>query len=371
MSRLREAIFSLVRRPGAEDLLLLTLLAFALSVTLTRLFLGLAGYPQLGGGTLHIAHVLWGGLFLFVAALLPLIFANQSVYRLTAILSGIGVGLFIDEVGKFITQNNDYFYPPAAPIIYAFFLVCVLVFLQVSRPRRRQARLELYAALEYLEQVLERDLDPTERRLLTGHLEAAAGQSDEPELARLASELLDFVHSDKISVVNPSPNRLENLRTKIYTWQSRTFAKPNALLGVIAGLGALGLTCAAAAVLIITTNLHPGRIGVTLLSRSGAGFAYTYWVMILAFFLVFTGLGILTGALLLWKNRAQTTVNPLSAFPEGHRLASGLRWSYAALVLQLTVLDLLIFYYFQFGTIVLVAVQFTLLLAVIYYRKAV
>ncbi|MBP1700894.1 MAG: hypothetical protein H6Q38_1, partial [Chloroflexi bacterium] len=84
MNRLREVIFSLVRRPGAADHLLLTLLSFALSVTLTRLFLRLTGYPQLGNGTLHIAHGLWGGLFLFAAALLPLIFANRWIYRLTA-----------------------------------------------------------------------------------------------------------------------------------------------------------------------------------------------------------------------------------------------------------------------------------------------
>jgi hypothetical protein len=70
-----------VRRPGADSYLLITLLSFALSVTLTRLFLFVTGYPQLGGGTLHIAHVLWGGLLLFIAALLPLIFANRWVYQ--------------------------------------------------------------------------------------------------------------------------------------------------------------------------------------------------------------------------------------------------------------------------------------------------
>ena len=114
-----------VERDGAAFYVFLTLLSFGLSVVFTRLFLQLTGYPQVGGKTLHIAHLLWGGLFLFIAALAMLVFANRWVYRLGAILSGLGVGLFIDEVGKFITRSNDYFYPPAAPIIYAFFLIVV------------------------------------------------------------------------------------------------------------------------------------------------------------------------------------------------------------------------------------------------------
>ena len=101
MKRYYHAVRRPVRRPRADNYLLLTLLSFALSVSLTRLFLELTGYPQLGSGTLHIAHMLWGGLLLFIAALLPLIFANRWVYWVEAVLAGVGVGLFIDEVGKF------------------------------------------------------------------------------------------------------------------------------------------------------------------------------------------------------------------------------------------------------------------------------
>ena len=111
-----------VERAHAETYLLIALTAFASSVVLTRLFLAITGYPQLGNSVLHIAHALWGGLLLLAAILLPLILANRWALSLSALLSGLGVGLFIDEVGKFITQQNDYFYPPAAPLIYAFFL---------------------------------------------------------------------------------------------------------------------------------------------------------------------------------------------------------------------------------------------------------
>ncbi len=149
-----------VKREGAERYLMFTLVSFAASVILMRLFLELSGYPQVGGGELHIAHVLWGGMLLFVASLLPLLFANHWVFTAGALLAGIGIGLFIDEVGKFITQHNDYFYPAAAPIIYAFFLLTVLLYLQVRRPRPRDARAELYRALESFEVILDHDLNP-------------------------------------------------------------------------------------------------------------------------------------------------------------------------------------------------------------------
>ncbi len=54
---------------------------------------------------------------------------NRWAYTWTSVISGVGVGRFIDEVGKFNTQNNDYFFPTVAPIIYAFFLTSVLIYI--------------------------------------------------------------------------------------------------------------------------------------------------------------------------------------------------------------------------------------------------
>lgn len=120
-------------REGAERYLLLTIVAFVVAVVGTRWYLQATGYPQVGGGELHIAHMLWGGLLLVVAALLPLILAAGWALTTSAILTGAGTGLFIDEVGKFITASNDYFYPLAAPLIYGLLLVLVLLFVVVRR----------------------------------------------------------------------------------------------------------------------------------------------------------------------------------------------------------------------------------------------
>jgi len=99
----QKKVRSAVRRDRAGNYILASLVAFAVTVVVTRVYLELAGYPQIGNGVLHIAHALWGGLLLFVAVLLPLALANRWALQASALLGGMGIGLFIDEVGKFIT----------------------------------------------------------------------------------------------------------------------------------------------------------------------------------------------------------------------------------------------------------------------------
>ncbi|GAA1930294.1 hypothetical protein GCM10009837_65020 [Streptomyces durmitorensis] len=107
---------------------------FALSgiatVLVTRAFLALAGYPKLGGGGaggLHIAHMLWGGLLMMAAIVLMLTFIGRTPRIAAALVGGVGFGLFIDEVGKQITDEPGYFYQPAAGIIYLSFVLLLLL----------------------------------------------------------------------------------------------------------------------------------------------------------------------------------------------------------------------------------------------------
>ena len=95
----RERVRTAIRRDKAEDYILTSLVGCAATVIITRVFLHLTGYPQIGNSVLHIAHALWGGLFLVIAIYLPLAYANRWALQTSALLSGIGIGLFIDEVG--------------------------------------------------------------------------------------------------------------------------------------------------------------------------------------------------------------------------------------------------------------------------------
>jgi hypothetical protein len=115
---------------------LTTLLVCAVATVLfTRALLAATGYPQVGGSSLHIAHVLWGGLLLLAALISALAFLGPAVLRLAAVVGGVGFGLFIDEVGKFVTKDVNYFYRPAISIIYVSFVLLFGVIRWLSRRR--------------------------------------------------------------------------------------------------------------------------------------------------------------------------------------------------------------------------------------------
>jgi hypothetical protein len=185
-----------VRRDRAERYVLTFLVAFAVTVIATRVYLELADYPQLGNSVLHIAHALWGGLLLFVAVLLPLGLANRWAIQASALLGGMGTGLFIDEVGKFITQANDYFFPPALSIIYGFVLLTIFIYLHFRRPRQPDPRQALYHAWEGLQDALDGDLNAAEAARIEVQL-AIAETSEREEIVSLARAMSGFLQGEK------------------------------------------------------------------------------------------------------------------------------------------------------------------------------
>jgi hypothetical protein len=357
MNRWTNNIRKPVQREGADFYLLITLLSFAASVTLTRLFLQLTGYPQLGGGELHIAHVLWGGLILFIASLLPLILSNRWVYRLSAVLTGVGIGLFIDEVGKFITRSNNYFYPLAAPIIYAFFLLTVLLYLRVRRPPSRDVRTELYRVFDDMEEVLDHDLDPEERAEIEERLRYVHDQTQDPDFSSLAGELLDFLNSDTIRLV---PQRPGVYTKALNTWQKfeqRWIDRTKLKVVLSGGLIALGIVA-----LINMLRAMP-------FSFASASLQNTLTRLIIA------GQVSSTGGLNWFMARlALETMDGLILMIAGvllltRREAFGIGLGSLGLILSLSSINLLVFYFDQFSTIIAAGFQFATLLGLGYYRR--
>ena len=249
-----------VRRDHAALYLSLTIVAFAVTVVGIRVYLDAAGYPRVGGGGLHVAHMLWGGLLLVVAAVLVQLFVGRRTLILSALAAGVGVGLFIDEVGKFITESNDYFFAPAAPIIYGAILLLVLLWLLIRRERPPTLAEATQGAIEAV-----RDL-AAGRRSVAGRARAVerletAGVADTDDA--LPGELLGLLRSPETEARLTPTGWLERgahlgwLRRLLPDRLERLLIRIGLLLNALGGLAGLILVAVAASGVSVTELIEP------------------------------------------------------------------------------------------------------------------
>ena len=363
MQRFSTQIRRPVRRQGAEQYLLVTLLSFAGAVTLTRLFLALTGYPQLGGGDLHIAHALWGGLLLFIAALFPLVFANRWAYLVSATLAGVGVGLFIDEVGKFMTRTNNYFYPLAAPIVYGFFLLTVMLYLSIRRSRTLTVREELYRVFDSMQEVLDQDLEPHERDALEARLHYVAENTERPDLAQLANSLLEFLRCEALTLAERHTGIMEKSIARLKGAEQHRLTRRRFKALLVVGLMALGLaTLLRSGVgLALTALPGPAAAAPGSLASSVHAFARAWAITAPDSLFRMTDLGLETAIGLLFIVAAVLMTS--------RREQLGTALGSLGLLLSLTGVNLLSFYYDQFGGIVSALFQLAVLTGLAYYRQ--
>lgn len=214
---MRTSIF--YRNIRARGQLELFLLSAATSLLLVRFYLYVTGFPQVGGGGLHIAHMLWGGLLMMAALVVSLAFHGARVQRVVALLGGVGFGVFIDELGKFITQDNNYFYRPTIGIIYAVFTVLYLTVNFLSRTRAYTPREYQLNALAQLEEAVLHNMDPSEKRQV--ELLLARADQDDP-VTRQLQQLLRALPT----IPQPAPSRPTRWwrtmrRSYAHRWDSR------------------------------------------------------------------------------------------------------------------------------------------------------
>jgi hypothetical protein len=131
------------------------------TILIVRFYLEITGYPQIGGSTLHISHLLPGTILMLAAILIMLAAVNRAVRDFAAVLAGIGFGLSWDELGKFITQNNNYFFKPTMGLIYLTF---VLLYLLARYAGQRRLSQDDYIAnaIDLIKEAAIKDLDTWE-----------------------------------------------------------------------------------------------------------------------------------------------------------------------------------------------------------------
>ncbi len=342
----------------APHYVFMMLIAFGLSVAGTRVYLEATGYPQIGDDTFHFAHALWGGLLLFVAVLLLLIYVNRWMVDLSAVLAGAGVGLFIDEVGKFITQANDYFFPLAAPIIYVTFLLTLLVYLIVKRRPHISLRGNMYQVLSELEEVLEDDLSVSEHAALVARLQPITCQTERSDLAALAVHITEFLQSDAVKTVPDRPADLSRLLNALRQVEDRFFSQTRTrriLLAVyvVSAFSTLLLLFVLINVVTGTNGELTDMLESILLTQS-----YVSGPTSLKFYLLMTILSLLTDLLTFAGTVAFVLKRDSIAITMGT----------VALVITLTFTNTLSFYFGQFSILLSSIYSFGALLALLRYR---
>ena len=345
--------WKLIQRENAVRYMLLSLFSFVATVSVVRSFLELTGYPQIGSGTLHIAHVLWGGLILYIAAILRLIYLNPRLNSLSAVLSGVGMGLFIDEVGKFITRQYDYFFPAAATIMYVFFLLLLILVIMIRRPKSVDGRAELAQALEIVREQLYRPLEPAERLHLERDMANVINTDPDTLHQDMAKHLLGLIRSDPRTAPETRPawwmrfaNRLEQrLSESRLSWL------------LVAGFLILGFVTLKNPLLIYLGRIYPTSVLISFLHLHLGGQISVVGASL--FFEIRLVLEVLVGLLLL------VSAGLLAIGKKSLAVTLG----YFSLLVSLAVLDLLLFYYEQFSTVLTVGFQLLVMAGLIYFRR--
>lgn len=207
--------FRFVRSINGEDQLENFLVSAVASVLVIRLYLSLTGYPQVSVGGLHIAHMLWGGLLMLVALFLSLGFLSKPAHEWSAVLGGVGFGAFIDELGKFLTQDNNYFFQPTIALIYVTFIVIYLAIRGIFNYRPFNPREKLANIFEFFKQGSINGLNQEEQKTVLSLLDEF--DKKEPYIKHL-KDILDDVEI----IVTRQPNVLNRFKRWIDDLYQRT-----------------------------------------------------------------------------------------------------------------------------------------------------
>ena len=210
-----------------------------------------AGYPQIGGEIFHIAHSVWGGLLLMIGLAIALAVANYWSPIVAGILGGVGAGLFIDEIGKFITKDNDYFFPLAAPLAYGVLVIFGAAAYLMGRVTRDTARAHLYAALDLVKPTLDGPITQRQLDLARSHVRSARELADDDRSAALIDGL-DRTLDTASETVTDDPSHFGAALHRLRSWEQRALPEDRVrkicrgalvvltLIGLIAGPGVLG-----------------------------------------------------------------------------------------------------------------------------------
>jgi len=268
----------------------------------------------------------------------------------------VGVGLFIDEVGKFITSTNDYFYPAAAPIIYVFFLLAVLVYLFVRRQSRHKPVEELFSLIQQLEEIVDRGLTEEEREKMIIRVEHLQNRIHGKELLRMCASILEFLNDREYKLPGKKESFWMRWWERLERFEKKTFHHQISWILLTIGFLILAVWLIIIPTRSILVPFDSTHIQVLITDLFGPRLALST-----------TGLLEFQGLILL------QTLTSLLAFATALILILrlekiSLRLGFVTLIFALTIVNLLTFYFDQFSTIFEALFQTILLVSLLRYR---
>lgn len=205
---------SFVRGVSMSSVLETFLVCAVASLLVLRFVLKMTGYPQIGGEGLHIAHIFWGGMLMLAAMVLLFVYITPNSRHLAAVIGGVGFGVFIDELGKYITSDGNYFFRPTVGLIYIIFVLLYLAFQGFRRFRPQTEQERLANALELTKKATLHGWDRGDARRLA---ELLGGCDQRDPLVAALTRLLGEVDASAPS----HPNVFARLRARLHeTYQA-------------------------------------------------------------------------------------------------------------------------------------------------------
>ncbi len=340
-------------RPDAGRLVTLMAVGFGLTVVITRLYLMASGYPKIGGTTYHIAHALFGGLLLVIACVLQLLSSGRTAIVWAAVFAGVGLGLFIDEVGKFITADNNYFFPLAAPIIYLAFLLTVAVARYAARRRVHSPELALGALTEEVGDMVAARMSVHRRGVLLAELERVDRDRLESPQRELADALAHYLNSVPCVEAPTLTSRLARLGRRFEDRYVPLSGLRVVLIAVLIGHAAWTAMRLALALVVISGWHSPwSELDRMLDVTQGHGWKSLTGLGIAAGAEVVVAIGCAVGAIV-WLRGSEEL---------------GVRLGIWSDVMSLTVVNVMASYFSQFLTVFTAIAEALLLWALVRYR---
>ena len=334
----------LLRHPTRDvdfvSLLETFLVSAVTTVLVIRTQLWATNYPQLGGHGLHIAHLLYGGIFMVIAIGLLLVYLNRGVRRPSAVIGGVGFGFFIDELGKFITSDNNYFFKPAAALIYLIFVGLYLLIRALDKRRGLTQMEYVVNALDLVSEAARHDLDQREKDRALRLLEQADPHDPLVEPVRELLLKLDALPSKPPAWPARQAARIRNA---YLAFAQRPSFNP-IVIAVIVGWGALSLFFTFE--LVLSIGLHLGGATKGSVSDDLSQLSTINWLSL--------GSSTLSGILVLIG---------VVQLRRGHRVAA-FEWFERALLVSVFLTRSFAFVESQFGAVFGLAVDLLLLVSV-------